>query len=103
VIKVSVLYPQKDGVRFDVEYYLDKHIPMLRAKLGAALTNGAVERGLMGGRPGEQPAFIIMGHLYFESVEAFQAAFGPHAAAIMADIPNYSSVLPTIQISEVLA
>jgi len=34
-------------------------------------------------------------------VEAFQAAFGPHAKEIMADIPNYTSVQPVIQISEV--
>ncbi|MBW1790011.1 MAG: EthD family reductase, partial [Deltaproteobacteria bacterium] len=36
-----------------------------------------------------------------DSVEAFQGAFGPHAEAIMTDIPNYTDVQPTIQISEV--
>jgi uncharacterized protein (TIGR02118 family) len=42
-----------------------------------------------------------MGHLYFESVAEFQAAFAPHAAAIMADIPNYTNIQPVIQVSEV--
>ncbi len=42
-----------------------------------------------------------MGHLYFDSVEAFQAVFGPHAGPIMGDIPNYTNVQPTIQVSEV--
>jgi len=42
-----------------------------------------------------------MGHLDFESVEAFQTAFGPHAQAIMGDILNYTDLQPTIQISEV--
>jgi uncharacterized protein (TIGR02118 family) len=42
-----------------------------------------------------------MGHLYFDSVADFQAAFGPHAAAIKADIPNYTDIQPTIQINEV--
>jgi uncharacterized protein (TIGR02118 family) len=42
-----------------------------------------------------------MGHLYFDSVGAFQGAFGPHTKEIMADIPNYTDVQPTIQISEV--
>jgi uncharacterized protein (TIGR02118 family) len=42
-----------------------------------------------------------MGHLYFETVEAFQAAFGPHAEAIIGDIPNYTDVQPTIQVSDV--
>ena len=47
------------------------------------------------------PAFIAMGHLLFDSAEAFQAAFAPHAATIMADIPNYTAIQPVIQISEV--
>jgi uncharacterized protein (TIGR02118 family) len=42
-----------------------------------------------------------MGHLFFESVQAFQAAFAPHAAEITGDIPNYTNTQPTIQISEV--
>jgi len=42
-----------------------------------------------------------MGHLLFDSVEAFQAAFAPIAPALMGDIPNYTNIQPTIQISEV--
>jgi len=42
-----------------------------------------------------------MGHIYCESAEAFQAAFAPHAQGIMGDIPNYTDIEPTIQISEV--
>jgi uncharacterized protein (TIGR02118 family) len=42
-----------------------------------------------------------MGHLYFDTTDAFLAAFGPHAEAILADIPNYTNTQPTIQISEV--
>lgn len=42
-----------------------------------------------------------MGHLYFETVDAFLCAFGPHASQIFADIPNYTNIQPTVQISEV--
>jgi uncharacterized protein (TIGR02118 family) len=42
-----------------------------------------------------------MGHLYFDSVESFQTAFGPHAKEILADVPNYTDVKPSMQISEV--
>jgi len=34
-------------------------------------------------------------------VEAFQNAFAPHAAEILADIPNYTTIQPVIQFSEV--
>jgi uncharacterized protein (TIGR02118 family) len=101
MIKVSVLYPDRDGSTFDMNYYSSKHIPMVREKLGAACKGVAVEQGVSGATPGSRPAFVAMGHLYFDSVGDFQSAFGPHANAIMADIPNYTDIQPTIQISEV--
>ncbi|NWG04408.1 MAG: EthD family reductase, partial [Syntrophaceae bacterium] len=45
--------------------------------------------------------YIAMCHFYFESMEAFQAAFGLHGQAIMADMQNYTNIQPTIQVSEV--
>lgn len=101
MIKVSVFYPNNEGSKFDIDYYCNRHIPMVREKLGAACKNAAVEQGVAGPTPGSRPAFIAMGHIYFDSVEAFQTAFGPHAEAIMADIPNYTDIQPTLQISEV--
>lgn len=101
MIKVSVFYPKHEGSTFDMKYYCERHIPMVRSKLGTACTGAAVEEGLAGAAPGSPPAFAALGHLYFESAESFQAAFGPHAEAIIGDIPNYTNVQPTIQISQV--
>jgi uncharacterized protein (TIGR02118 family) len=101
MIKVSVLYPNKPGARFDMDYYVNKHFPLVKAKLGAAVKSVAVEQGIAGATPGAPAAFIAMGHLYCDSVEAFQAAFGPHAQEIMGDIPNYTDIEPTLQISDV--
>ena len=101
MIKVSVLYPNNEGAKFDMAYYLNKHIPMVKEKLGAACKGAAVEAGLSGAAPGTRATYIAMGHLYFDTVDAFQTAFGPHTQAIMGDIPNYTNTQPTIQISEV--
>jgi uncharacterized protein (TIGR02118 family) len=101
MIKVSVFYPNNEGCKFDMDYYCNSHIPMVQEKLGEALKGVAVEQGLGGAEPGSQATYVAMGHLLFDSVEAFQDAFGPHAEAIMGDIPNYTDVQPTIQISEV--
>jgi uncharacterized protein (TIGR02118 family) len=102
MIKVSVLYPNEEGKRFDVEYYCNKHIPMVQKMLGAALKSSAVERGLGGVQPGSRPTYIVMAHMCFDSIGAFQAAFGPHVGAIEADVPNYTDMQPTVQISEVI-
>jgi uncharacterized protein (TIGR02118 family) len=101
MIKVSVFYPNNEGSKFDIDYYCNRHMPMVRQKLGTACKGAAVEQGIAGPTPGSRPAFIAMGHIYFDSVEAFQTAFGPHADAIMADIPNYTDIPPTLQISDV--
>ena len=101
MIKVSVLYPDRDGSKFDMDYYCTRHIPMVQQKLGTACKGVAVEHGVSGATPGSRAAYVAMGHLYFDSAEAFQTAFGPHAQSIMADIPNYTDIEPVIQVSDV--
>ena len=101
MIKISILYPNTAGSTFDMTYYLDKHMPMVRQKLGTALKGTAVEQGIGGGQPGAPAPYVAMGHLLFDSVESFQQSFGPHTAAIAGDVPNYTNTQPTIQVSEV--
>jgi uncharacterized protein (TIGR02118 family) len=101
MIKISVLYPNGDGHVFDMNYYLARHIPLVRRLSGAALKKVEVEEGMAGLAAGSPPAYLAMGHLFLESVQAFQAAFGAHASEITGDIPNYTNTQPTIQISQV--
>jgi uncharacterized protein (TIGR02118 family) len=101
MITVTVLYPHQDGAKFDMSYYLGKHIPMVRKLLGPALKGVVVEQGVSGAAPGTKPAYAVLCHLRFDSVEAFQAAFGPHSAQVEADVRNYASAAPVIQLSEV--
>ncbi|HYU13945.1 MAG TPA: EthD family reductase [Stellaceae bacterium] len=55
----------------------------------------------LAGRQPPGPPMSPWGIYCFDTVESFQAAFAPHAATIMADIPNYTAIQPVIQISEV--
>ena len=102
MIKVSVMYPNTPGARFDHEYYRDKHMPLVKARMGENCRSYTVDRGLAGGTPDAAATYIGMCHIFCESTDAFQAGFGPHAAEIMADIPNYTDQMPVIQISEVV-
>ena len=56
----------------------------------------------LAGAPGQNAPYVAMCHLFCDSVEAYQAAFGPHVREIMADIPNYTDQTPVVQISEVV-
>ena len=101
MIKVSVMYPNSEGATFDIEYYCNSHIPRVVELLGEAVKGKAVDFGLAGGAPGEAAPFIAMGHLVFESVEAFQSSFGPNAEEILSDLQNFTNAQPQIQISEI--
>lgn len=102
MIKVSVLYPNSESARFDIDYYRDRHMPLVRERLGNACKRTAIEHGLAGGAPGEAPIYAAMGHLYFDSLSDFETAFPPHAGELMGDIPNFTNTQPTVQISQVV-
>lgn len=101
MIRVTVLYPNSATTQFDMAYYTSKHMPMVKAKCGPACKSIAADLGVAGGAPGEKPAYIAIGYLTFDSTEAFEKAFAPHAAAILGDIPNYTNAQPVIQISQI--
>jgi uncharacterized protein (TIGR02118 family) len=94
MIKVSVMYPNKPGARFDHDYYRDRHMPLVKKLMG--------DKCIGGEAPGKPPTYIAMCHIFCDSVEAFQAGFGPHASEILGDIPKYTDLQPVLQISDVV-
>ena len=102
MIKVSVMYPNTPGARFNHEYYRDTHMPLLKARMGDHCKFYTVDKGLSGGAPGAPATYIGMCHIFSDSVASFQAGFGPHAKEILADIANYTDLAPVMQISEVV-
>ncbi|MCK9397446.1 MAG: EthD family reductase [Methylobacter sp.] len=104
MIKISILYPNNPSARFDMGYYIDTHMPLSIGLLSAhsGFKGVSVERGLSGALPGTDAAYIVMCHFLFDSVENFMEAFGPHAAVLQGDMPNYTDIEPNIQVSEVL-
>ena len=102
LVKVTILYPNAEGKTFDMDYYKTKHMPMVAELLGEAMTHYKIDKGIAG-RSAEEPIpYLAVGYLYFESLEAYQTAFGPHAEKIVGDIPNYTNIQPILQISEVV-
>ncbi|RQP26810.1 EthD family reductase [Piscinibacter terrae] len=102
MIKVTVMYPYTEGARFDHAYYRDRHMPMVKARLGSACAYYTVEKGLAGREPGSPPAFVAMCAFICDSAEAYLAASQEHRAEIRGDIANYTDIVPVVQISEVV-
>jgi len=108
MIKVSVMYPYSEGARFDHAYYRDRHMPLVKARLGSACAYYTVDKGLTGRAPGAPvtpgapPAFVAMCAFICDSIEGYQAAMQAHRAEILGDIANYTDIEPIIQVSEVV-
>jgi len=46
------MYPAGEGHTFDIDYYFNKHIPMILAVTGPACKKAKAELGISGGAPG---------------------------------------------------
>jgi uncharacterized protein (TIGR02118 family) len=75
---------------------------MCQELFGSACKRYTVDKGIAGGAPNLPATYVAMCHFFFDSVPEFQAAFAPHAKAILEDVPRYTDLSPVIQISDVV-
>ena len=94
MIRLSVFYPSTEGATFDHDYYRNNHIPLCVKTWG--LDGAEIDKGLDGPN-------VAAVHFKFASREALQAAMGAEGTAnILADVPNYTSIAPVLQTSEIV-
>ncbi len=101
MIRVSVMYPNSPGKRFDWDYYLNKHIAAVKQTVGKGLIRVEVDKGIGAGPPGSAAPYVAIAQLYFNTMEDM-IRVQSESGSSMADIPNFTDIQPSIQISEVL-
>ena len=95
MIRFSVLYPAAEGATFDHDYYANSHVPLAVKTWG--LDGAQIDKGLDG-------PYVAAVHFIFDSQEAMGAALGsPGTAEVMADVPNYTTITPVTQTSEIVS
>lgn len=97
------MYPQTPGARFDLDYYVNQHIPMCRKFAEGLGMEFQVDQGIGTIIPGAPAPFVAMAVVTAPSLEALQQYLGANGPAIMGDIPNYTDIQPVFQISEIVA
>lgn len=102
MIKISVIYPNGADAQFDAAYYRDRHMPMVKQLMGEYCKSYGIDTALAAGTVASDVPYIAMGHLFCDSLEDFQAGFGPHSKQILGDIPNYTNQKPIMQFSDVV-
>jgi uncharacterized protein (TIGR02118 family) len=94
MIRLSVLYPTTEGATFDHDYYRDRHVPLAVKTWG--LDGAEIDRGVSG-------PYVAAVHFQFASQDALNAAMSSEGTgAVLADVPNYTSIQPVIQTSEIV-
>lgn len=95
MIRLSVLYPATEGATFDHDYYRDKHVPLACRAWG--IDGAEIDKGVNG-------PYVAAVHFRFDSVEAMQQAMAAEGTAeVIADVGNYTTIMPVQQISEIVS
>lgn len=96
-MSLTVLYPNKEGARFDAAYYRATHIPLAMKVMKATSVM------LIEGVPrGTAPApFVMIAHFQFASLDAINAGLAdPAMADVRADIAKFTDITPTVMPSK---
>ena len=101
MIRVSVMYPNAQGSRFDWTYYLENHMVAVRKLLDTCNARAEVDRGIGTAQPGALAPFVAVCHMYYKNMEDLQKVMA-QAGEMNNDIPNFTDATPQIQISEIV-
>ena len=102
MIKVSLLYPAEEGKKFDMDYYANKHMPLVHERLDfVGLIRSEIESGISSADPSAPAPFVAIGTLYFNTTDEVHEGFKTHGRELMGDLPNFTDIAPQVQISEI--
>ena len=91
---LTIVYPNSDGVRWDVEYYRTHHMPLIMRQYGKeAIKRFELRKGSTD-QKGGTPPYIGAVNIYINDQKAFDAAGAEHGKTLVADVPHFSSVMP---------
>lgn len=102
-IKLNIMYPEGHGKTFDMDYYCNQHIPMVKEMLGGSVIGSSVEEGCSGIIPGTHPTYRAIGTLVFEGLDVeLLLETLKNLPEIAGDIKNFTNIKPVFQISKVI-
>ncbi len=101
MFKVTILYPNGENKTFDMDYYENKHMPMVAGYLGENLKFYEIDKGLSGRTPEDKIPFVAIGYFCVRNIEAYNKSIAQNREAIIGDIKHYTNIQPIVQISEI--
>ena len=95
---ITIHYPNANGATFDHEYYRTRHLPEVGKAFGPfGLGYASVLKGEESA-DGSSPSFFVTTILSFRDEQGAREALASDGArALIADVPNFTSVRPLVQ------
>ncbi len=100
MILVTVMYPA--GEKFDTDYYLKTHMPLVRDRWSAYGLKSAQAIKGVAKADGSALDYQMIALLTFGSLDDFKAAGKAHGKEIFDDIPKFTTAQAVVQINDVV-
>ena len=99
---IMVLYENVQGARFDLDYYMKTHMPLVGEKFapfGLKAWRVVQSAGALDGSPA---AFRVAALLEFDTVDQFRRAAAAEGTAVFGDVPNFTDIKPVQMLAELV-
>ena len=101
MIRVSISYPRKDDARFDLDYYINTHMPLVTKLYGDyGLFDWHVDKGIS--LSSKVPSNnVVVCYSYFDTLDHVKAAFKKEGTKVMQDVPHFTDIEPVIDFGQI--
>jgi uncharacterized protein (TIGR02118 family) len=89
---MTIVYENKPGVRFDFDYYVNTHMPLIMKLYGKSISRFELRRG-QPGADGALPPYVATITIWIADGKAFDEAAAKHQAGLRADVPKFTDAV----------
>ena len=89
---MTIVYQNGPGVRFNFDYYVNTHMPLIMRLYGKSISRFELRRG-QPGADGAPPPYIATITIWIADPAAFDAAAAEHQAGIRADVSKFTNAM----------
>jgi len=100
--KMSICYENSPSLSFDMEYFLEKHIPLVKSQFSLHGLHKLEVNVLQLGFQGEEPRYHAITEMYFEDLNAIKSCMKAAGGEVGRDVKNYTNAKPFSFISKVI-
>jgi uncharacterized protein (TIGR02118 family) len=89
---MTITYQNGPDARFDFDYYVNTHMPLIMRLYGKSISRFELRRGLPGA-DGAAPPYIATITVWIADGKAFDEAQVEHQAGLRADVPKFTNAV----------